>query len=57
MKENEYKNGTSYYEFVYKSKPQFIDEELRNIKHPKLIDYKKEFRNEDIKKLLGQSDA
>ena len=30
------------------------DEELRNIKHPKLIDYKKEFTSEDIKKLLGQ---
>lgn len=30
------------------------DEELRNIKHPKLIDYKKEFTNEDIKQLLGQ---
>ncbi|MFZ2969855.1 MAG: hypothetical protein WA063_01790 [Minisyncoccia bacterium] len=31
------------------------DEELRSIKHPELIDYKKEFTNEDIKKLLGQS--
>jgi hypothetical protein len=30
------------------------DEELRNIKHPKLIDYKKEFTNQDIKQLLGQ---
>lgn len=30
------------------------DEELRNIKHPKLIDYKKEFTSEDIKRLLGQ---
>ncbi len=30
------------------------DQELRNIKHPKLIDFKKEFTNEDIKKLLGQ---
>lgn len=29
------------------------DEELRNIKHPKLIDYKKEFSQEDIQKLLG----
>lgn len=29
------------------------DEELRNIKHPKLIDYKKEFNQEDIKKLIG----
>ncbi len=29
------------------------DEELRNIKHPKLIDYKKEFSNEDIQKLLN----
>jgi len=29
------------------------DQELRNIKHPKLIDYKKEFTNEDIKNLLG----
>ncbi len=30
------------------------DEELRNIKHPKLIDYKKEFSQEDIKKLIGK---
>jgi len=30
------------------------DEELRNIKHKKLIDYKKEFTNEDIKNLLGR---
>lgn len=30
------------------------DEELRNIKHPKLVDYRKEFTSEDIKKLLGQ---
>jgi phage anti-repressor protein len=29
------------------------DEELRKIKHPKLIDYKKEFSNEDIQKLLN----
>lgn len=29
------------------------DEELRNIKHPKLIDYKKEFNQEDIQKLLS----
>lgn len=29
------------------------DQELRNIKHPKLIEYKKEFTNEDIKILLG----
>ena len=29
------------------------DEELRSIKHPKLIDYKKEFSQEDIQKLLG----
>lgn len=29
------------------------DEELRNIKHPKLIDYKKEFTQEDIQKLIG----
>ena len=29
------------------------DEELRRIKHPKLIDYKKEFSQEDIKKLLA----
>ncbi len=29
------------------------DDELRNIKHPKLIDYRKEFTDEDIKKLLG----
>ncbi|MBA3046955.1 antA/AntB antirepressor family protein [Patescibacteria group bacterium] len=30
------------------------DEELRDIRHPKLIDYKKEFTSEDIKQLLGQ---
>lgn len=30
------------------------DEELRNVKHPKLIDYKKEFTSEDIQKLLGR---
>ncbi len=29
------------------------DEELRRIKHPKLIDYKKEFSQEDIQKLLA----
>ena len=29
------------------------DQELRNIKHPKLIDYKKEFSQEDIQKLIG----
>lgn len=29
------------------------DEELRKIKHPKLIDYKKEFSQEDIQKLLS----
>lgn len=29
------------------------DEELRNIKHPKLIDYKREFSQEDIQKLLS----
>ncbi|MFH1325871.1 MAG: antA/AntB antirepressor family protein [Candidatus Falkowbacteria bacterium] len=29
------------------------DEELRSIKHPKLIDYKKEFSQEDIEKLIG----
>ena len=33
------------------------DEELRNIKHPKLIDYEKEFTNEDIKKFLGQKSS
>ncbi len=33
------------------------DEELRNVKHAKLIDYKKEFTNEDIKKLLGQKNV
>jgi len=30
------------------------DEELRNIKHPKLIDYKKEFSQEDIQKLISK---
>lgn len=29
------------------------DEELRQIKHPKLIDYRKEFSQEDIQKLLA----
>lgn len=29
------------------------DEELRRIKHPKLINYRKEFSQEDIQKLLG----
>jgi phage anti-repressor protein len=29
------------------------DEELRRIKHPKLIDYRKEFSQEDIQKLLA----
>ena len=29
------------------------DKELRDIKHPKLIDYKKEFSQEDIQKLIG----
>lgn len=29
------------------------DDELRSIKHPKLIDYKKEFSQEDIQKLLS----
>lgn len=33
------------------------DEELRNIKHPKLIDYKKEFTGEDIKRLLGNKNS
>jgi hypothetical protein len=28
------------------------DKEFRNIEHPKLIDYKKEFSQEDIKKLI-----
>jgi len=32
------------------------DEELKNIKHLKLINYKKEFTNEDIKKLLGHKE-
>jgi len=29
------------------------DEELRNIEHPKLIDYRKEFSQEDIQRLIG----
>jgi len=33
------------------------DQELRNIKHTKLIDYKKEFTNEDIKSLLGDKSS
>ena len=42
---------------VYQKRARSImatyDEELRSIKHPKLIDYKKEFSQEDIKKLIG----
>ena len=42
---------------VYQKRARSImatyDEELRNIKHPKLIDYKKEFSQEDIQKLIG----
>lgn len=42
---------------VYQKRARSImstyDEELRSIKHPKLIDYKKEFSQEDIQKLLG----
>jgi len=41
---------------VYQKRARSImatyDEELRRIKHPKLIDYKKEFSQEDIQKLL-----
>ncbi len=33
------------------------DQEIRNIKHPKLIDYKKEFTNEDIKSLLDDKSS
>ncbi|MFA6376681.1 MAG: hypothetical protein WCX69_04755, partial [Candidatus Paceibacterota bacterium] len=42
---------------VYQKRARSImatyDEELRQIKHPKLIDYKKEFSQEDIQKLIG----
>lgn len=42
---------------VYQKRARSImatyDEELRSIKHPKLIDYKKEFSQEDIQKLIG----
>jgi len=42
---------------VYQKRARSImatyDEELRKIKHPKLIDYRKEFSQEDIQKLLG----
>lgn len=42
---------------VYQKRTRSImatyDEELRSIKHPKLIDYKKEFSQEDIQKLIG----
>lgn len=42
---------------VYQKRARSImatyDEELRSIKHPKLIDYKKEFSQEDIQKLLS----
>lgn len=41
---------------VYQKRARSImatyDEELRRIKHPKLIDYRKEFSQEDIQKLL-----
>jgi len=47
------KNWDAYKKRVRKIMATY-DEELRNIKHTKLIDYKKEFTNEDIKKLLGQ---
>ena len=43
---------------VYQKRARSImatyDQELRNIKHPKLIDYKKEFSQEDIEKLIGK---
>ena len=42
---------------VYQKRARSImatyDEELRRIKHPKLIDYRKEFSQEDIQKLLS----
>ena len=42
---------------VYQKRARSImatyDEELRSIKHPKLIDYKKEFSQEDIQRLIG----
>ncbi|MEK7172621.1 MAG: antA/AntB antirepressor family protein [Patescibacteria group bacterium] len=42
---------------VYQKRARSImatyDEELRRVKHPKLIDYKKEFSQEDIQKLIG----
>ncbi|MBU4511579.1 antA/AntB antirepressor family protein [bacterium] len=42
---------------VYQKRARSImatyDAELRSIKHPKLIDYKKEFSQEDIQKLIG----
>ena len=42
---------------VYQKRARHImatyDEELRRIKHPKLIDYRKEFSQEDIQKLLS----
>ena len=42
---------------VYQKRARSImatyDAELRSIKHPKLIDYKKEFSQEDIQKLLS----
>jgi len=46
------KNWDAYKKRVRKIMATY-DQELRNIKHPKLIDYKKEFTNEDIKSLLG----
>ncbi|MBU2579996.1 antA/AntB antirepressor family protein [Patescibacteria group bacterium] len=42
---------------VYQKRARSImatyDAELRSISHPKLIDYKKEFSQEDIQKLIG----
>jgi len=45
------KNWDAYKKRVRKIMATY-DQELRDIKHPKLIDYKKEFTSEDIRKLL-----
>lgn len=52
---NDYSSQKNW--LVYQKRARSVmatyDEELRSIKHPKLIDYKKEFSQEDIQKLLG----
>ncbi len=55
MKFDEFSSTKNW--LVYQKRARSImatyHEELRSIKHPKLIDYKKEFSQEDIQKLIG----